>query len=64
MFYRRSALNISLQGPWEVVRKVFSAEEHKHMTLNDKCDLFFQDYSMGPLFVQQNYLQVSPTGSK
>ncbi|XP_011182495.1 replication factor C subunit 1 [Zeugodacus cucurbitae] len=51
-------------GPWEVVRKVFSAEEHKHMTLNDKCDLFFQDYSMGPLFVQQNYLQVSPVGSK
>uniref|UniRef100_A0A034VZC1 Replication factor C subunit 1 n=1 Tax=Bactrocera dorsalis TaxID=27457 RepID=A0A034VZC1_BACDO len=51
-------------GPWEVVRKVFSADEHKHMTLNDKCDLFFQDYSMGPLFVQQNYLQVSPTGSK
>lgn len=51
-------------GPWEVVRKVFSAEEHKHMSLNDKCDLFFQDYSMGPLFVQQNYLQVSPTGSK
>ncbi|XP_036341735.1 LOW QUALITY PROTEIN: replication factor C subunit 1-like [Rhagoletis pomonella] len=51
-------------GPWEVVRKVFSAEEHKHMTLNDKCDLFFQDYSLGPLFVQQNYLQVSPVGSK
>ncbi|XP_053957121.1 replication factor C subunit 1 [Anastrepha ludens] len=51
-------------GPWEVVRKVFSAEEHKKMTLNDKCDLFFQDYSLGPLFVQQNYLQVSPVGAK
>ncbi|CAD6991829.1 unnamed protein product [Ceratitis capitata] len=51
-------------GPWEVVRKVFSADEHKKMSLNDKCDLFFQDYSLGPLFVQQNYLQVSPQGSK
>lgn len=51
-------------GPWEVVRKVFSAEEHKHMTLNDKSDLFFNDYSMGPLFVQQNYLIVSPNGPK
>lgn len=48
-------------GPWEVVRKVFSAEEHKTMTLNDKSDLFFNDYSLGPLFVQQNYLIVSPS---
>lgn len=47
-------------GPWEVVRKVFSAEEHKTMTLNDKSDLFFHDYSLGPLFVQQNYLSVVP----
>lgn len=47
-------------GPWEVVRKVFSADEHKHMTLEDRSDLFFHDYSLGPLFVQQNYLMVSP----
>lgn len=47
-------------GPWEVVRKVFSAEEHKSMSLADKADLFFHDYSLGPLFVQQNYLQVVP----
>ncbi|XP_037947204.1 replication factor C subunit 1-like [Teleopsis dalmanni] len=51
-------------GPWEVARKVFSAEEHKHMSLYDKCDLFFHDYSLGPLFVQQNYLQVIPAGPK
>lgn len=51
-------------GPWEVVRKVFSAEEHKTMSLNDKADLFFHDYSLGPLFVQQNYLSVIPKGPK
>lgn len=51
-------------GPWEVVRKVFSAEEHKRMSLNDKADLFFHDYSLGPLFVQQNYLSVVPNGPK
>ncbi|XP_068153562.1 replication factor C subunit 1 [Drosophila tropicalis] len=51
-------------GPWEVVRKVFTQEEHKHMNLNDKCDLFFHDYSMGPLFVQHNYLQVTPQGNR
>jgi len=51
-------------GPWEVVRKVFTADEHKHMSLADKSDLFFHDYSLAPLFVQQNYLQVSPQGNK
>ncbi|XP_055858667.1 replication factor C subunit 1 [Episyrphus balteatus] len=51
-------------GPWEVVRKVFSAEDHKTMSLADKADLFFHDYSMAPLFVQQNYLMVSPSGPK
>lgn len=51
-------------GPWEVVRKVFSAEDHKSMTLNDKSDLFFHDYSLGPLFVQQNYLSVAPNVPK
>lgn len=47
-------------GPWDVVRKVFSAEEHKTMSFADKSHLFFNDYSLGPLFVQQNYLSVTP----
>lgn len=51
-------------GPWEVVRKVFSSDEHKTMSMQDKSDLFFYDYSMGPLFVQQNYLSVAPNVPK
>ncbi|XP_028039481.1 replication factor C subunit 1 [Bombyx mandarina] len=47
-------------GPWEAVRKVFSAEEHKTMSIHDKSDLFFYDYNLAPLFVQENYLQVAP----
>ncbi|XP_055919731.1 replication factor C subunit 1 [Eupeodes corollae] len=60
----RTAQKDLKMGPWEVVRKVFSAEEHKTMSLADKADLFFHDYSMAPLFVQQNYLAVSPSGPK
>ncbi|XP_014270251.1 replication factor C subunit 1 isoform X2 [Halyomorpha halys] len=47
-------------GPWDVLRKVFSKEEHKNMSIYDKCDLFFYDYSIAPLFVQENYLNVQP----
>ncbi|RZF43766.1 hypothetical protein LSTR_LSTR009189 [Laodelphax striatellus] len=47
-------------GPWDVLRKVFSEEDLKKMTFNEKSDLFFHDYSIAPLFVQENYLNVVP----
>ncbi|GFG38063.1 hypothetical protein Cfor_02338 [Coptotermes formosanus] len=47
-------------GPWDVLKKVFSADAHKTMSIRDKSDLFFHDYSLGPLFVQENYLGVMP----
>lgn len=52
------------QGNFDVIRKVFSAEEHKKMSFNDKSDLFFNDYNMAPLFVQENYLRVKPNCEK
>ena len=48
----------TFQGPFDVCRKVFAGgEETAHMTVADKSDLFFHDYSIGPLFVQENYIQ-------
>ncbi|XP_043793318.1 replication factor C subunit 1 [Apis laboriosa] len=51
-------------GSWDVVKQVFSAEEQKHMNFNEKCDLFFHDYNIAPLFVQENYLLVIPETPK
>ncbi|XP_013792261.1 replication factor C subunit 1-like, partial [Limulus polyphemus] len=51
-------------GPFEALRRIFSAEETKNMNIHDKSNLFFQDYSLVPLFVQENYLQVKPLGAK
>uniref|UniRef100_A0A6P7FBV7 Replication factor C subunit 1 n=1 Tax=Diabrotica virgifera virgifera TaxID=50390 RepID=A0A6P7FBV7_DIAVI len=51
-------------GPWEVVRTVFTESEKKNMSVADKARLFFYDYSMGPLFVQENYLGVTPNCPK
>lgn len=48
-------------GPFDVCRKVFVAgEETAQMSLMDKSDLFFHDYSLAPLFVQENYVHVRP----
>ncbi|CAG0892298.1 unnamed protein product [Darwinula stevensoni] len=57
-------LFLSYQGPWDVVKSVFSPEEHKDKSINDKAALFFQDYSLGPLFVHENYLNVNPIAAK
>ncbi|XP_061763209.1 replication factor C subunit 1 isoform X4 [Nerophis ophidion] len=51
-------------GPFDVCRKVFAAgEETARMSLIDKSDLFFHDYSLAPLFVQENYLHVRPAAA-
>ncbi|XP_015201424.2 replication factor C subunit 1 [Lepisosteus oculatus] len=51
-------------GPFDVCRKVFTAgEETAHMSLIDKTELFFHDYSLAPLFVQENYIHVKPAAA-
>ncbi|KFP49646.1 Replication factor C subunit 1, partial [Cathartes aura] len=51
-------------GPFDVVRKVFATgEEASRMSLIDKSDLFFHDYSLAPLFVQENYVHVKPAAA-
>ena len=50
-------------GPWDVCRKVFSAEDHKNMSFIDKSDLYFHDYNLSGLFVQENYLSSKPTAA-
>ncbi|XP_006895482.1 PREDICTED: replication factor C subunit 1 [Elephantulus edwardii] len=51
-------------GPFDVARKVFvSGEETASMSIMDKLDLFFHDYSIAPLFVQENYVHVKPVAA-
>ncbi|CAL8099615.1 unnamed protein product [Calicophoron daubneyi] len=53
---------------FEVIRKVFSPDisgpRGGAATINDSLDLFFQDYSLVPLFVQENYLNVRPRAAE
>ena len=57
----------ALQGPFDVVKFVFmpvEAGNNRELSLNEKARLFFNDYSFGPLFVQENYLRVKTDGVK
>ncbi|KAF7256911.1 hypothetical protein EG68_05660 [Paragonimus skrjabini miyazakii] len=54
---------------FDVVRKVFTPDVSGGMnggvaTVNDSLDLFFQDYSLMPLFVQENYVNVKPRAAE
>ncbi|EFN78410.1 replication factor C subunit 1 [Harpegnathos saltator] len=42
-------------GPFDVAKLVFNAAEQRSMNLNDKIGLYFHDYNIAPLFVQENY---------
>lgn len=45
-------------GPFDVAKMVFNAQQQKNMSLSDKIGLYFHDYNIAPLFVQENYLAV------
>lgn len=47
-------------GPWQVTRKQLDYNSYQTMSLSERSRLFYHDYSLGPLFMQENYLNVNP----
>ena len=48
-----------------MVRTVFSPfDGERELSLNEKSDLFFHDYSMASLFVQENYVNARPSATR
>ncbi|PAA68229.1 hypothetical protein BOX15_Mlig000282g7, partial [Macrostomum lignano] len=47
-------------GPFDLVRKALSSDEMADKSINQLSDLFFQDYNMEPLFIQENYPLTEP----
>lgn len=45
---------------FDVTSKLFSRDTFRNSNINDKIDLYFQDFSMIPLMVQQNYINMQP----
>ncbi|KAM0756309.1 DNA replication factor C, large subunit [Meredithblackwellia eburnea MCA 4105] len=49
----------TIQTPWTLYNQLFGPQSFSavsSMTLDDKINLYYQDFSMMPLFVQDNYL--------
>ena len=58
----QNAKKVVVKGPFDVIKQVFQRPEAN--PIDEKMDLFFQDYSIGPLFVQENYPLIRPFGAK
>ena len=58
-----SQKNITV-GPFDVIQKLMNQHTFRAASLYDKIDCYFQDYSLIPLMVHENYMRMSPSIAK
>ncbi|KAJ2735571.1 DNA replication factor C complex subunit Rfc1 [Coemansia sp. BCRC 34962] len=49
-------------SPFDVIGKYLNKAENQRLTFSDKLDLYYSDFSIVPLFVQENYIDNRPAG--
>ena len=47
--------------PFDVIGKLLGVSSFRSASFSDKMDLYFQDYSLIPLFVAENYVKMIPS---
>ncbi|PIA13441.1 DNA replication factor C, large subunit [Coemansia reversa NRRL 1564] len=50
-------------GPFDVIQSYLSCGDNMAMSFADKLDLYYSDYGIVPLFVQENYIDTWPNGT-
>ncbi|KAJ3103197.1 hypothetical protein HDU97_010330 [Phlyctochytrium planicorne] len=51
-------------GVFDAIAKLLGKMSFREMSLNEKLDLYFAEFSLMPLFVQENYIKMEPAMSK
>ncbi len=46
-----------------MIGKLLNRSQNESLSLNEKVDLYFQEYQLTPLFVQENYIRMEPAVS-
>ncbi|KAJ2608896.1 DNA replication factor C complex subunit Rfc1 [Coemansia sp. RSA 1365] len=50
-------------GPFDVIQSYLSCGDNMAMSFADKLNLYYSDYGIVPLFVQENYIDTRPNGT-
>lgn len=48
---------------FDIMYKLFSTSNNSKLDIESKLELFYQDFTIVPLMVYENYLRISPTAS-
>ncbi|KAI9594841.1 replication factor RFC1 C terminal domain-containing protein [Syncephalis fuscata] len=56
----RSEKHIAL-GPFDIIGKYLQNQAYNSTNLAEKLDLYFHDYSIVPLMMQENYIRMAPS---
>ncbi|KAJ2161684.1 DNA replication factor C complex subunit Rfc1 [Coemansia sp. RSA 552] len=50
-------------SPFEAIQKLLSSGSNMNMPFSEKLGLYYSDFSLMPLFVQENYIDAYPNGA-
>ncbi|KAI8811392.1 replication factor RFC1 C terminal domain-containing protein [Cladochytrium replicatum] len=48
-------------GPWDVMGRILGKDTFRNQTMSQKLEYYFNDYSLIPLMMQENYLKANPS---
>ncbi|KAJ2452976.1 DNA replication factor C complex subunit Rfc1 [Coemansia sp. RSA 2336] len=50
-------------SPFDAAQKLLNCSENMGMSFSEKLDLYYTDFSIMPLFMQENYIDMMPNGA-
>ncbi|KAK9765690.1 DNA replication factor C complex subunit Rfc1 [Basidiobolus ranarum] len=59
--YAKAAEKHISYGPFEIVGKYLNGQNFNSTNLNEKIEIYFHDFSLAPLMVQENYIKMNPS---
>ncbi|KAG0328122.1 hypothetical protein BGZ99_006138 [Dissophora globulifera] len=51
-------------NPFQIAEQLLIETNYRGLSLADKMDLYFNDYQLAPLMIQENYIRMNPTEAK
>ncbi|ORX91282.1 DNA replication factor C, large subunit [Basidiobolus meristosporus CBS 931.73] len=59
--YAKAAEKHISYGPFEIVGKYLNGQNFNSANLNEKIEIYFHDFSLAPLMIQENYIKMNPS---
>jgi replication factor C subunit 1 len=51
-------------NPFQIAEQLLVETNYRALSVPDKFDLYFNDYQLAPLMIQENYIRMNPTDAR